>query len=122
MNTMYTVNQPINFMDFRLSKHMSRERVERYMEIQMEIGFGDRFVAIVEMENKYECLTNTGVVMVISKDTYNGKWLVITTYVGTIDKASAMFKSTGSTRLPSFISTAIIKANKKKNEKVKIGG
>lgn len=116
MNTMFT-NEPINLRNLVPSEHLIEHRMDRYMEIQMKIGFGSKYVAVVEMENKYECLTDTGVVMVISKDTYKGKRLLITTYVGTIDKASAMFKSTGSTRLPSFVSAAIIKANKKRMEK-----
>lgn len=111
------INEPINLRNFVPSDHLINHRMDRYMEIQLKIGFGSKFVAIVEMENKYECLTDTGVVMVVSKDTYNGKRLLITTYVGTIDKANAMFRSTGHSRLPSFVSTAIIKANKKRLEK-----
>lgn len=116
MNTMF-INEPINLRNFVPSDHLINHRMDRYMEIQLKIGFGSKFVAIVEMENKYECLTDSGVVMVVSKDTYNGKRLLITTYVGTIDKASAMFKSSGYPRIPSFVSAAIIKANKKRMEK-----
>lgn len=116
MNTMFT-NEPISLRNLIPSEHLIEHRMDRYMEIQMKIGFGNKFVVVVEMDTKYECLTDTGVVMVISKDTYDGKRLLITTYVGTIDKASAMFKSTGYSRLPSFVSTAIIKANKKRLEK-----
>lgn len=109
--------KPIDLRNLVPSEHLIEHRMDRYMEIQMKIGFGSKYVVAVEMENKYECLTDTGVVMVISKDTYNGKRLLITTYVGTIDKANAMFRSTGHSRLPSFVSTAIIKANKKRLEK-----
>ena len=109
--------KPIDLRNLIPSEHLIEHRMDRYMEIQMKIGFGSKYVVAVEMENKYECLTDTGVVMVISKDTYNGKRLLITTYVGTIDKANAMFRSTGHSRLPSFVSTAIIKANKKRMEK-----
>lgn len=109
--------KPIDLRNLVPSEHLIEHRMDRYMEIQMKIGFGSKYVVAVEMENKYECLTDTGVVMVISKDTYNGKRLLITTYVGTIDKANAMFRSTGHSRLPSFVSTAIIKANKKRMEK-----
>ena len=109
--------KPIDLRNLVPSEHLIEHRMDRYMEIQMKIGFGSKYVVSVEMENKYECLTDTGVVMVISKDTYNGKRLLITTYVGTIDKANAMFRSTGHSRLPSFVSTAIIKANKKRMEK-----
>lgn len=109
--------KPIDLRNLIPSEHLIEHRMDRYMEIQMKIGFGSKYVVVVEMENKYECLTDTGVVMVISKDTYNGKRLLITTYVGTIDKANAMFRSTGHSRLPSFVSTAIIKANKKRLEK-----
>lgn len=116
MNTMFT-NEPINLRNLVPSEHLIEHRMDRYMEIQMKIGFGSKYVAVVEMENKYECLTDTGVVMVISKDTYKGKRLLITTYVGTIDKANAMFRSSGYAKLPSFVSLAIIKANKKRMEK-----
>lgn len=109
--------KPIDLRNLVPSEHLIEHRMDRYMEIQMKIGFGSKYVVAVEMENKYECLTDTGVVMVISKDTYNGKRLLITTYVGTIDKANAMFRSTEHSRLPSFVSTAIIKANKKRMEK-----
>ena len=109
--------KPIDLRNLVPSDHLINHRMDRYMEIQMKIGFGSKYVVAVEMENKYECLTDTGVVMVISKDTYNGKRLLITTYVGTIDKANAMFRSTGHSRLPSVVSTAIIKANKKRLEK-----
>lgn len=109
--------KPIDLRNLVPSEHLIEHRMDRYMEIQMKIGFGSKYVVAVEMENKYECLTDTGVIMVISKDTYNGKRLLITTYVGTIDKANAMFRSTGHSRLPSFVSTAIIKANKKRLEK-----
>ena len=82
--------KPIDLRNLVPSEHLIEHRMDRYMEIQMKIGFGSKYVVAVEMENKYECLTDTGVVMVISKDTYNGKRLLITTYVGTIDKANAM--------------------------------
>lgn len=116
MNTMRT-NEPINLRNLIPSEHLIEHRMDRYMEIQMKIGFGNKFVVVVEMDTKYECLTDTGVVMVISKDTYDGKRLLITTYVGTIDKANAMFRSSGYPKLPSFVSTAILKANKKRMEK-----
>ena len=110
------VNEPVNLLNLIPSEHLINHRMERYMTIQMEVGFGNKFVLVADRETKYECITDTGVIMVISKDTYKGKRLLITTYVSTIDKANALFHSTGCT-LPSFVASAILKANKKIGKK-----
>ena len=104
-----------------ISYHISEDRLDRACYIMETVGLGEIIKEVRDTDAhgrvSWQCLTDTGVVMVISKDTYKGKRLLITTYVGTIDKASAMFKSTGHSRLPSFVSTAILKANKKRMEK-----
>ena len=113
-------NKPIDFnASFYLSRHLIEDHPDRYMEIQLGCGFGDHFVSVVEMETKYECLTNTGVVMVIAKKVEsNGKRKLITTYIGTVDKGSAMFHSSGCS-FPSVVASAIIHAGTTKKNKNK---
>lgn len=120
MNTMLIeINKPIDFSSFYLSRHLIEDHPERYMEIQLGCGFGDHFVSVVEMETKYECLTNTGVVMIVAKEVEsNGKRKLITTYIGTVDKGSAMFR-TGGHSLPSVVASAILHAGTTKKNKNK---
>lgn len=77
-------------MIFRLSPHASKERLERLTYLTTEVGLGDKIVceAPGQSYDRYEALTNSGVVLILSMEQ-----LVITGYVASINKATALWKT-----------------------------
>jgi hypothetical protein len=87
-----------------MSTHVREERLDRMTYIAMNVGFGE---VIMEhrMETKRECITDTGVILVKGlEDDF-----LITAFVGTIDKVSAIYHANGYERIPSPVYNKVIK-------------
>lgn len=94
----------------KLSKHCTEERLDRLVHISMTIGFGEIILTNITADNKRECLTDTGVVLIM--DLYDD--FLITAYVIDIDRLTAMYLSHGHDRVPTKIARKVVK-NMKKN-------
>lgn len=81
-----------------LSSHAKNERLDRLTYIAVNIGFGETVIEHC-METKRECVTDTGIILV--KDLHNE--FLITAFVGTIDKISAIYHANGFERVPTHI-------------------
>jgi hypothetical protein len=88
----------------KMSTHVVEERLDRLTYIAMNIGFGK---IIIEhcLETKRECITDTGIILV--KDLKED--FLITAFVGTIDKVSAIYHANGYERIPTPIYNKVIK-------------
>ena len=87
-----------------MSAHVKEERLDRMTYIAMNVGFGE---VIMEhrMETKRECITDTGVILVKGlEDDF-----LITAFVGTIDKVSAIYHANGYERIPSSVYNKVVK-------------
>ena len=72
--------------------HISEERIDRAMYIMQTIGIGDPIKEEHCVDERgrtsWQCLTNTGVILVLNEE----KTVVITLYIATQPKVSAMYK------------------------------
>ena len=65
-------------MMLKPSEHLKKERLERYVFIATEIGFGTiKFEYFDTISRRWKCLTDTGVAYVLNEE----KTVCITTYV-----------------------------------------
>lgn len=81
-----------------MSAHVREDRLDRMTYIAMNVGFGE-VVMEHRMESKRECITDTGVILVKGlEDDF-----LITAFVGTIDKVSAIYHANGFDRVPTKI-------------------
>lgn len=105
-------------MLFKLSEHASREREERLLYIAMNVGLGEQVVCRVasQKSNRQEALTDSGVILIL-----NNEDKVITAYIATIDKATAIWRTAhGNSRMIESLYTRIISNKKHYKEAVKI--
>lgn len=87
-----------------MSAHVREERLDRLTYIAMNVGFGE---VIIEnrLETKRECITDTGVILVKGlEDDF-----LITAFIGTIDKVSAIYHANGYERIPTSVYNKVIK-------------
>lgn len=90
------------------SEHFINERLDRYMDIVSSKGFGSYFVVVLDrVDGCYECLTNTGVLVVLSKEVYAGKRILVTAYCPKQDKVFAMFSASGAERIPHWMTEKV---------------
>ena len=79
--------------------HISEERVDRACYIMQTIGIGEviKEVRCVQEDGRvsWQCLTNTGVILVLSED----KKICITLYIASQPKVSAMYQG----KTPSWV-------------------
>lgn len=101
----------------QVSKHIRDDRLDRYVEIQMNTGLGEP-VAKFKYEDKWQIITNTGVILI----TDSRMEFLITLYYVNIDKATAIFRRNGQTRMPQVVYEAIQKNMAKKLIKKKQKG
>jgi hypothetical protein len=94
----------------KLSKHCTEERLDRLVHISMTIGFGEVILTNITADHKRECLTDTGVVLIM--DLYDD--FLITAYIIDIGRLTAMYLSHGYDRVPTKIARKVVK-NMKKN-------
>lgn len=87
-------------MIYKISKHASAERLERFMYIVMEVGIGEEIASVPTESGKREILTDTGVLLVLSNDN-----LVITAYVANFDKIFSIWQSAhgDNARMPTWL-------------------
>lgn len=87
-----------------MSEHCKIERLERMVYIATTVGFGDP-VFEVYCEDKRECVTDTGVILVKSLN----EDFLITAYIGSIDKISAMYHGAGYDKMPTWLYNKVLK-------------
>lgn len=77
-------------MLYKLSSHAIQHRSERLFHIITYIGLGEHIMCSSKGQklDRYEALTDTGVLLVLTKDN-----LIITAYIASIDKATAIWRS-----------------------------
>ena len=54
--------------EMRFSNHFRNHRADRITYINNTVGFGEEIVIEFKYENKRECITNTGVCLVMAKE------------------------------------------------------
>lgn len=81
------------------SYHISEDRIDRAMYIMETVGIGEIIKEVRQVDEKgrvsWQCLTNTGVILVMSED----KQICITLYIATQPKVSAMYQG----KTPSWV-------------------
>jgi hypothetical protein len=99
-----------------ITYHISEERVDRACYIMQTIGIGEVIKEEKCVDEKgrisWQCLTNTGVILVLSED----KKIAITLYIASQPKVSAMYK--GNT--PSWVINMVRKNRKYAEEQNKV--
>jgi hypothetical protein len=82
--------------ELTFSYHFQKERADRIDYINNTVGFGEEIVVEVNYENKRECVTNTGVLLVMAKE----RDFVITAYIANFSKVWSMCKINELERVP----------------------
>ena len=92
--------------------HISEDRLDRAMFIMTTIGIGNIIKEQKCIDEKgrisWQCLTNTGVILVLSED----KQVAVTLYIATQPKVSAMYEG----KTPSWV-IKMVRKNKELAEK-----
>ena len=92
-----------------MTRHIKEERLDRLTYIAMNVGFGNVVLEQPRVEEgKRDCLTDTGVLLV--KDIMEE--VLVTAYIISIDKATAMYKHSGYPAVPTQMRKIIIKNEK----------
>lgn len=105
-------------MLFKLSEHASREREERLMYILLNVGIGERIICRTagQKADRQEALTDSGIVLILNNDDK-----VITAYIATIDKATAIWRTAyGNKHMTEKLYEQIMNNKKHYKEAVKI--
>ena len=99
-----------------ITYHISEERVDRACYIMQTIGIGEviKEVRCVQEDGRisWQCLTNTGVILVLSED----KKICITLYIASQPKVSAMYQG----KTPSWVINMVRKNRKYAEEQNKV--
>ena len=82
--------------EMRFSNHFKNHRADRITYINNTVGFGEEIVIEFKYENKRECITNTGVCLVMALDDN----FVITAYIAQFRKVHALCKGLGMEKIP----------------------
>lgn len=93
----------------QVSQHIKEDRLDRYVEIQMNTGIGEP-VAKFRYEDKWQIITNTGVILI----TDSRMEFLITLYYVNMNKATAIFRHNGQMQMPKVVYEAIQKNMAKK--------
>ena len=103
-------------MKRNITYHISEERVDRACYIMQTIGIGEVIKEQRCVDDKgrtsWQCLTNTGVILVLSED----KKICITLYIASQPKVSAMYQG----KTPSWVINMIKKNRKYAEEQNKV--
>ena len=95
-------------MERNITYHISEDRIDRAVFIMQTIGIGKIIKEVRQVDEKgrvgWQCLTDTGVLMVLSED----KKKVITVYIASQPKVSAMYQG----KTPSWL-IAKVRNNRK---------
>lgn len=79
----------------QVSEHIKHDRLDRYVEIQMNTGIGEP-IAQFKYQGKWQIITNTGVILIVD----NQMKFLITLYYVNIDKATAIYRHNGQMKMP----------------------
>lgn len=90
----------------KLSRHASRDRVERLSRIVMEVRLGHSVFEGVS-DDRACTITSTGVLLIWDYEP-QGK-VLLTAYLVTIDKAMAIYRKKGCEHIPNGLYNTIIK-------------
>lgn len=93
----------------QVSQHIKKDRLDRYVEIQMNTGLGEP-IAKFKYEDKWQIITSTGVILI----TDSRMEFLITLYYVNMDKATAIFRRNGQMKMPKVVYDAIQKNMAKK--------
>lgn len=89
-----------------ISTHMKNDRLDRYVEIQMNTGIGNPVVELRMWEQeRWMIITDTGVAIITDKDQRD----LITMYYLTMEKAKALLHNETRKIMPQIIYNAIRK-------------
>ena len=96
--------------------HISEERLDRALYIMQTVGIGDIIKEEKCVDEKgrtsWQCLTNTGVILILSED----KKICITLYIASQPKVSALYKG----KTPSWVFNIVRKNRKYAEEQNKV--
>lgn len=94
-------------MERNITYHISEERIDRAVFIMQTVGIGKVIKEVHQVDEKgrvgWQCLTDTGVLLVLSED----KKICVTLYIATQPKVSAMYNG----KTPSWV-LAKVRKNK----------
>jgi hypothetical protein len=103
-------------MKRNITYHISADRIDRATYIMTTIGIGEIIKEVRCTDDKgrmsWQCLTNTGVILVLSED----KKICITLYIASQPKVSAMYQG----KTPSWIINMVRKNRKYAEEQNKV--
>jgi hypothetical protein len=93
----------------QMTKHATQERMDRLVKIALTLGWGEILLkSPKENGTKMECITSTGVLMIMNKDCDT----LITAFVPSIDKVTAVYKNCGQT-VPKTLKQVVVRNTKK---------
>lgn len=92
--------------EMRFSNHFRNHRADRITYINNTVGFGEEIVIEYKYTNKRECITNTGVCLVMALE----ENFVITAYIAQFSKVYALCRSLGMDKIPDKL-WATVKGN-----------
>lgn len=98
---------PIDTLTWTPTDHFMKDRIDRYADIMTSEGFGRYFVLVNDRGDSYECITETGLLVALSKRIENGKQILITSYAPSHDKVYAMFCASGQSGVPHWVAEKI---------------
>lgn len=83
-----------------MTYHARIERADRLTYIAMNVGFGEVILEGPHPDhpNRIQCLTNTGVFIVKTK-----QGDVVTAFIPTVERVCAMYKYMGYNRVPTYV-------------------
>lgn len=102
-------------MKRNITYHISEERLDRALYIMQTIGIGEIIKEQPVPNDKgmtWQCLTNTGVILVLNED----KTMCITLYIAQQAKVSAMYQG----KTPSWVFNMVRKNRKYAEEQNKV--
>lgn len=102
-------------MERNCSYHISKDRIPRALYIMDTVGLGKTIKEVRQVDEtgrvSWQCLTDTGVILVMSED----KKICITLYIATQPKVSAMYQG----KTPSWVLNKVRKNRKYAEEQNK---
>ena len=103
-------------MKRNITYHISEERIDRAVFIMQTIGIGNIIKEVRQVDEKgrvgWQCLTDTGVLLVLSED----KKICVTLYIASQPKVSAMYQG----KTPSWVINMVRKNRKYAEEQNKV--
>ena len=103
-------------MERNCSYHISKDRIPRALYIMDTVGLGKIIKEVRQVDEQgrvsWQCLTDTGVILVMSED----KKICVTLYIATQPKVSAMYQG----KTPSWVINKVRKNRKYAEQQNKV--